>query len=683
MAYRLGVDTGGTFTDLALANDTTGELVLHKLPSTPRDPSEAIVRGLMELLELRGLGPDSVAYLGHGTTVGTNAIIERKTARTALITTQGFRDVIELARQRRPDLYDLDVDKPRPLVPRNLRFEVRERTAYDGSIVTPLDEGQVRSIVGRLRELDVSAVAVCFLHSFVNPAHERRVKEIFGDFHPRCFVSLSSEVLPEFREYERFSTTMTNAALVPVMAGYLRRLEKGAAETGLRAGLRIMQSSGGVMGSVAATERPINTLFSGPSAGVIGASHVAAQAGFPDIITFDMGGTSTDVCLVEDGKPLVTTQRVVDGFPVKCPTLDVHSIGAGGGSVGWVDSGGFLKVGPGSAGAWPGPACYSQGGTEPTVTDANIVLGRLNETHLLGGRMRIDSSLSVKALTRLGERLGMGPVAAARGVIRIVNSNIIGAIRVISVEKGYDPRRFTLMAFGGAGPLHAAQLARDLGIPQLLVPESPGVLCALGLLLADLRADFGHTFLTPAANPDLAGVNQLLAELEEQARVWLRREDASAERSFIERSADMRYIGQDYELPVPVLAGTIDESTVGALVSRFHEAHELVHGYASPDAAVEFVALRVVARSLVSKPTFAAGRVSASDPSSALVGSRRVYFDETSEFVDTPLYDRLRLVQGSRVDGPAVIEQMDSTTVVLPGQSATVDQYRNIVIREN
>lgn len=684
MPYRLGIDTGGTFTDLALIDDGTGEARLHKLSSTPHDPSESIMQGIQEILAADGLEPRGVAYLGHGTTVATNALIERKVARTALITTDGFRDVIELAKQRRPDVFDLDIEKPHPVVTRDLRREVRERLYRDGSVIVPLDEEQVRALVRALREQAVAAIAVCFIHSYLNPAHERRVKEIVRQEYPECAVSLSSEVLPEFREYERFSTTMMNASLVPVVSRYVNRLETRVAEMGLQAGPRIMQSNGGVMGSASAGERPINTLFSGPSAGVIGAAHVSVLAGFSDIITFDMGGTSTDVCLVERGNPLIANQRTVAGLPVKCPSLDVHSIGAGGGSIGWVDSGGFLKVGPQSAGANPGPACYGLGGTEPTITDANVALGRLNQKHLLGGRMPIDASLSASAVDRrMAEPLGIDLVAAARGMVTIVNSNIIGAIRVISVEKGYDPRRFTLVAFGGAGPLHAAQLARDLAIPRVLVPESPGVLCALGLLLANLRADFGRTFITPCANPDLDAVNRIYRELEEQATGWLEREDARPGESFLERSADMRYVGQDFELPVPVPPGTLNHLGIAQLVQGFHAEHERVHGYASPDAPVQMVAFRVIARSLVPKPAFREGEIAGPDPSLAAIGIRRAYFDETEAFVECPLYDRLRLQPGNRLVGPAIIEQMDSTTVVLPGQQAEIDPYRNVLIHES
>jgi N-methylhydantoinase A len=655
---------------------------LYKLSSTPADPSEAILQGIKEILTAAALRVKDVSYLGHGTTVATNALIEGKVARTALIATDGFRDVIEIARQRRPDLYNLDIDKPKPLAPRDLRVDVRERLRADGSVLLPLDEEQVRKVVKELRQREVTAIAVCFLHSYLNPVHERRVKEIVNKEFPECAVSLSSDVLPEFREYERFITTVMNAALVPVMSRYLGRLEQKVRSEGLPTSPRIMQSSGGVISAAGAGARPINTLFSGPSAGVIGAAHLCAMAGFPDIITFDMGGTSTDVCLVEGGAPLITNQRTVARFPVKCPTVDVHSVGAGGGSVGFVDSGGFLRVGPNSAGARPGPACYGLGGLNPTVTDANVILGRQHRQHLLGGRMPINAALSEAAvLEKVAKPLGMDLITAAQGMLRVVNSNIIRAIRVISVEKGYDPRQFVLVAFGGGGPLHAAQLARDLEIPTVLVPESPGVLCALGLLVADLRVDFGRTFLTRCSTPNLGALNAAYGELDAKLADWLKREDAKRENTVVERSADMHFVGQDYELSVAVPPGELDASTMELLVQRFHAEHEEVHGYAPPDQPVEIMALRLVAQSKVSRPSFKPATRAGPSPAAALIGTRAVYFEGTTP-VECPLYDRAKLASGNELRGPAIIEQMDSTTVIFPGQRAEIDEYRNILIRE-
>ncbi|MBI2320570.1 MAG: hydantoinase/oxoprolinase family protein [Chloroflexi bacterium] len=681
MLLRIGVDTGGTFTDLALIDPQTGAFRLHKLSSTPDDPSLAIAQGIAELLAADGADPSSVAYLGHGTTVATNAVIEGHIGKTALLTTAGFRDVIELARQRRPDLYNLDIDKPHPIAARDLRRELDERTAYDGQRLRPVDPAQVRAILADLASAGVEAVAIVLLHSYANPAHERQVKALVEQHLPGVPVCSSSDVLPEFREYERTATTLLNAALMPVMSRYLGALERRVRELGLPHLPHIMQSSGGIMGPAAAGEKPVNTLFSGPSAGVIGAAHVGRLAGFADLITFDMGGTSTDVCLVEQGQPAFTHQRAIAGLPLKAPTLDVHSVGAGGGSIGWIDHGGLLKVGPRSAGARPGPACYGLGGTEPTVTDANVVLRRLNPAYLLDGRMRIDSERSAAAIAeRVAQSLGRSLTDAAQGIVRIVNVNMQRAIRVISVERGRDPRQFTLVAFGGAGPLHAAELARDMGIPRVLVPESPGVLCALGLLVADIRADFGRTAPMGGDHADPARLTAIFADLEAQARAWLEREQVPADQGLLARSVDMRYLGQDYELPVAAMAGALAAADVGTLVERFHREHERVYGYCAPDAPTQMVSFRVVASAAVPKPSFEQAAAGGGDLAVARVGEREVWFGDAGGFVACPIYRRASLGPGIELRGPAVLEQMDATTVVLPGQRAYVDSYRNVIL---
>ncbi|MBI3965139.1 MAG: hydantoinase/oxoprolinase family protein [Chloroflexi bacterium] len=682
MAQRLGVDTGGTFTDLALVDEATGAIRMYKLSSTPHDPSEAILGGITAILDENGVGAVDVAYLGHGTTVATNAVIEGRVARTGLITTRGFRDVIELARQRRPDLYNLEVDKPTPVVSRDLRREISERLDYEGNEISPVDEAEVRAILADFERAGVDSVAIALIHAYTNSAHEQQVKELVRRLLPTTSVCTSAEVLNEWREYERLSTTMLNAALLPVMGRYLRALERRVAEMAMPVGPHIMQSSGGIMGSEAAAERPVNTLFSGPSAGVIGAIHVARLADFENLITFDMGGTSTDVCLVENGAAATATQRDIGGFPVKAPTLDVHSVGAGGGSIGWIDQGGLLKVGPRSAGARPGPACYGLGGQEPAVTDANVTLGRLNPEHLLGGRMRIQSSLATEAIDgRIASQLGRSIPEAAAGIITIVNVNMIRAMRVISVERGHDPRQFTLVAFGGAGPVHACELAREFGISKVIVPEAPGILCALGLLVSDLRADFGRTYVARADEVDPAQITAIYADLEDQARRWLEREHVAPENAVLTRTTDVRYFGQDFELPVPTMAGEIEPAQLGEIIARFHREHERAYGYASPDALTQLVGFRVVATGSVARPQFTATGAGQSDVASAAIGSRPVYFD--GAFVETPIYDRTRLRPGATLEGPAILDQMDSTTVVLPRQLVEVDGYRNLIITTN
>jgi len=681
VAYRLGIDTGGTFTDLALIDEATGTLRLFKLPSTPADPSEAIGEGIRAILAEHAVAPEAVSYLGHGTTVATNALIEGKVARAGLITTRGFRDIIELARQRRPHLFNLDVDKPRPLIPRDLRREIDERMRFDGSVLRPVDPRQVEAMLADFRRDEVVAIAICFLHAYVNDAHERQVEALVRQLWPEAWVCTSSRVLAEFREFERFSSTMMNVALMPGMSGYLRRLEEETARMRIGAPVHLMQSNGGVMSARAAEERPVATLFSGPSAGVIGAAHVARLAGTLDCITFDMGGTSTDVCLVAGGEPAIASERQIGGFPVKTPMLDVHSVGAGGGSIGWIDAGGFLKVGPQSAGARPGPACYGLGGVDPTVTDANVVLGRLSPAYLLGGRMRLDRDAATRAIqVRVADPMGLGLADAARGMIRVVNVNMLRAIRVISVEKGSDPRRFALVAFGGAGPLHAAELAKDLGMARVLVPESPGLLCAIGLLVADVRADFSRTRVMETRGADLKAVNEILEALREQAEAWLKREKIAALESRVEWAVDMRYAGQDFELPVPAMVGPIAAPDLEILAERFHAAHERVYGYGAPHAPTEMVSYRLVLRALMPKPVLPRSAAAGPDASAAIRGERPVFFEEAGGFVPCPVYDRGRLRSGNRMGGPAIVEQMDATTVVHPGQEARVDEYRNLLI---
>ncbi len=495
MAWRVGVDSGGTFTDVCLFDDASGRVEVWKVSSTPDDPSRGIAQGVEEGVGGIGARVADVGYFGHGTTVGTNALIQHRGARTGLITTAGFRDLLEIGRQKRPDLYDLQADKPPVLVARDLRLEVPERVLFDGRIETALDEQAVREAARALREAGVQAVAVCFLYGFVRPEHEAAARRIVAEECPDAFACASHGVAPEFREYERLSTVVVNAYLGPVMQRYIRRLAERLASLGLAVPPHLTQSNGGVIGFEQAGRMPVRTVLSGPSTGVIAAQEVGRMAGIGNLITFDMGGTSTDVALLQDGVCRLASEAVVHGYPIKAPMLDIHTVGAGGGSIAYVDSGGLLKVGPRSAGAYPGPVCYGNGNEEPTVTDANVVLQTLNPTHLLGGRMPVDQALAKRAIGRLAERLGMELMATAQGILAVVTANMARAIRVISVQRGHDPRDYTLAAFGGAGPLHAARLARELDIGRILVPRYPGILCAMGLLLTDLRADFASTRL--------------------------------------------------------------------------------------------------------------------------------------------------------------------------------------------
>ncbi|NJO21624.1 MAG: hydantoinase/oxoprolinase family protein [Sphingomonadales bacterium] len=547
MSKLLGVDVGGTFTDFFLIDPATGDTRVHKVPSTPDDPSRAILAGLDVLgPHLQG----GLSFLAHGTTVATNALIQRRGGTVALITTAGFKDLIEIGRQTRPKIYDLRADSPEPLVKRQHRFEVAERINSKGEVLICLNDDDIARVVADVERSGADSVAVCFLFSFLNPAHEQRVGAALRQALPHCEVSLSCEVQPEFREYERLSTTVLNAFLQPVVSRYMGALAKALATRAPAARIAISQSSGGLMSIARASNLPIRTALSGPAAGVIGAVSVGALSGHQDLITFDMGGTSTDVCLVRGGQAEMSFGRSVASFPVRLPAIDIHTVGAGGGSIAFIDKDGLLKVGPRSAGAVPGPACYGLGGAEATVTDANIVLGRL-PAELVGGGMRLDAGRAETAVSALGARLGLDLRETASGIVRIVNSNMVRAIRAVSIERGYDPRRFTLMPFGGAGALHAVDVARELGMTTLLVPPAPGILCASGVSSALLEEGFVVTCRTPLSE-DLAVVAAAIERLRAQADDWFAREDAGGRRGECVLLLDMRYIGQNFELPVPI-----------------------------------------------------------------------------------------------------------------------------------
>lgn len=550
--YRLGIDVGSTFTDLVLFSEETGALVVEKVPSVPSDPSRGIMHGIAQILSVAGAAPGMVGYVAHGTTVATNTLLQRHGARTALITTEGFRDLLEIARQRRPSLYDLHVPKPPALVRRKLRREVPERVMKDGTVRRPLDLDAVDRVLDDLAGEHIEALAVCFLYSFLRPEHERLVVERARERLPEVALSASSEVLPELREYERLSTTVANAYLLPRMGSYVRAFSRRVAEIGISRTPYINQSNGGTISIEEAARVPVRTVLSGPSAGVMGAVWLAAELGLGSLVTFDMGGTSTDVSLVTGGQPTLTFEREIGGIPLRVPGLDIHTIGAGGGSVAWRDPGGALRVGPESAGAHPGPASYGRGGSAPTVTDANLLLGRLAPEGLLGGTMRLEAAAAEKAIQSLAAELDLSPIETARGVVAVVNANMAGAVRLVTVQRGIDPAGLALLAFGGAGPLHAGALARELGIRTVVVPPSPGLLCALDLLVEDLRTDAVRTCVTRLDAEAVGRLDTLFVEMETEALGWLDREGVPAERRSVERWLDLRYVGQNYELLVRV-----------------------------------------------------------------------------------------------------------------------------------
>lgn len=680
MVWRVGVDSGGTFTDICLFEDETGTVDVWKVSSTPDDPSRGIAEGVAEGIARVGAAAGEIGYLGHGTTVGTNALIQHRGVKTGLITTDGFRDLLEIGRQKRPDLYDLAADKAPVLVARDLRLEVPERIRHDGTVETALDEQAVREAARALRAAGVEAVAVCFLYSFVRPAHEARVQEILAEEFPGVFVCASHEVAPEFREYERLSTAVVNAYLGPVMRAYIERLARRFEELGVGVKPHLTQSNGGVIGFEQAARLPVRTVLSGPSTGVVAAQAVGTMAGLPDLITFDMGGTSTDVALLQNGHCRLTGEASVHGYPIKAPMLDIHTVGAGGGSIAAIDSGGLLKVGPRSAGAFPGPVCYDKGNTEPTVTDANVVLQTLNPTHLLAGRMAVRQDLARAAIGRLAEQLGLGVLETAQGIVSVVTANMARAIRVVSVQRGHDPRDYTLAAFGGAGPLHAARLARELEMSRILVPRTPGILCALGLLLTDLRADFATTRLQTLSAAALPAIAEAFVGLAARAEKWFAEEGIAPEAQRLKRTADMRYAGQNYEIAVELPPGPVGPATLEALLAGFEEAHRRLYGFVADGETVQLVTFRAEAAGVVRKAAFRPQADQGPDASAAIVGTREVWMPEAGGFVQCPVYDRAKLAAGNCISGPAIVEQMDATTVVLPGMTARVEPYLNMIL---
>lgn len=675
--WIIGVDVGGTFTDFAACNAETGERHIHKRPSTPDDPSRAILEGLAELQARTGIAGQDIERLAHGTTVATNALLQRKGPEVALVTTQGFRDLVEIGRQVRPRIYDLQADAPQPLVRREYRFEIRERIGPRGEVVTPLSDADIQALIAKLKAASaIQSLAVCLLFSFVNPEHEARIAARLREALPHLPVSTSSAVQPEFREYERFSTTLINAFLQPEVSRYMERLRAAIGRIAPRAKLGIFQSSGGLMNVDRAADFPVRTALSGPAAGAVGAAAAGAKSGIGNIVTLDMGGTSTDVCLIRDGRTERVNVREIAGFRIRLPMVDIHTVGAGGGSIARIAPDGLMKVGPESAGAVPGPACYGQGGMEPTVSDANVVLGRL-PTSLAGGGLTLDRGLAEDAVARIAGRLGIPTIRAALGIVGIVNSNMTRAIRAVSTEKGHDPRDFALMPFGGAGGLHAVEVAASLGIRRIVVPHAPGILCAEGLIEAELQEDFVATCRAPLDGA-LEQIRAALAAIWQQADGWIAEEtgDAGNPRKVV--TLDMRYIGQNYELPVTVgeARKTPDLPDIEGLKERFFEEHLRSYGHVDREAPVEVINVRIKA---LAELTRADGAPAAGEAHTEPLSHHDVWFDENAP-VRTPVYARHSLAAGRILTGPAIVTQLDSTTVVPPDTRATVDAALNLIL---
>ena len=645
----VGIDVGGTFTDIAILED--GQLKVHKLPSTPDDPSRGILQGVAEA------GVKEADFV-HGSTVATNALLEGKGARTALVTTLGFEDVLEIGRQARTELYNLNIDRAPALAPWELRFGLAERVDHMGAIIEDLIPEALETLTTLLQEAKVDAVAVSFLFSFLNPAHEEMVLTALQSLPNSPFISISSRVLPEFREYERTSTVVVNSYVGQLMERYLSGLEKS-----LGKGLRIMQSSGGSITAGLAAEQPVRTILSGPAGGVVGAFYTAVQAGYPDIITLDMGGTSTDVSLCP-GAIKESTSSNVGGHPIGVPMIEIHTVGAGGGSIARLDSGGALVVGPQSAGADPGPACYGKG-DQITVTDASLILGRLLPDHFLGGRLELDRQRSVALLENLASQIGVSTTDAALGIQRVVNANMERAIRTISLERGYDPRLFTLVPFGGAGPMHSCELAQELGIPRVLVPTRPGILSAFGVAIADIVKDYSRTVMLRGGDVNRSRLEEEFHGMEGLAREELRREGLPEGDMLARRFLDARYVGQSFELTIDYPSETGRANLERSISASFYKAHLRRFGYADRREPIEVVSLRLKLELEMDKPQSAPQPTGSPDPSTAKIGEAEVVFSTGSS--NTPLYDREKLTSGAQISGPALLVQMDSTIVVTPG----------------
>ena len=689
--YRAGIDIGGTFTDLVLLDDATGERAVGKVLTTPEDPSEAVEKGLVELLEQEGVAASQLETIIHGTTLVTNALIERKGARTALLTTEGFRDAVAIGTEHRYDMYDIFIEKPDPLVPRSLRYGVRERVFDDGSVVLGLDEKQIRSISAELRDLEVQAVAVSFLHSFRNPAHEQRVAEILAEEAPEIMVSLSSEVAPEIREYERTSTTIANVYVRPLVERYLRVLEERLKRLEFEGSLYIMLSNGGTASVETVSNFPVRLLESGPAAGALAAAYYGQETGFADVLSFDMGGTTAKACLIEGGEPLTSSEYEVariyrfkkgSGLPVKTSVIEMIEIGAGGGSIARIGALNLPKVGPESAGAQPGPACYGRGGTEPTVTDADLILGYLDPDFFLGGKMRLDREAALRAIEeKIARPLGLDPIEAAWGIHQVVNENMANAARVHAIERGKDPRAYLLFAFGGAGPVHAYRVARALGVPGFIAPLGAGATSAFGLLCAPLLFDFARSLYGRLDELDWVQVNGALEDMEAEGRNLLRASGVADADIRVRRLCEMRYTGQGHEVTVELPDGNLGPDDTGRLTTLYRKEYRRLYNREGPDVPLEALTWRLEV--VAPKPEIRLeGEEEASHTAEeAQKGTREIYLPEDADFREVPVYDRYRLEPGATFEGPAVVEERESTVILGPEGRTEIDAARNLIVR--
>ena len=685
--YRVGVDIGGTFTDLIVIDSATGAFTLGKVLTTPDDPSQAVETVLAETLQQAGINPSELQHIVHGTTLVTNALIERKGARTALLTTQGFRDSVEIGRENRYELYDLMLENPRPLVPRYLRFDVPQRTLADGETLLELDEGYVERLACELEASGIQAVAIVFLHSFTNPAAEQAARAAVQRVAPGLRVSISSDVVPAIREFERASTTIANVYVQERVERYLRELEARLARMGHTGGFFLMLSSGGIATVDTAVRFPVRLLESGPAAGALAATVYGQHSDHPNLLSFDMGGTTAKICVIDAGRPLIAHEFEVDriyrfkkgsGLPITIPVIEMIEIGTGGGSIARVDALGLLKVGPDSAGSVPGPVCYGRGGTQPTVTDADLVLGYLDPKYFLGGKMQLDLEGARRAIMeRIAQPLGVTIEEAAWGIHQIANENMANAARVHALERGKDPHRFPLFAFGGAGPVHAYRIALALGAPALLAPLGAGVMSTVGFLSAPLAFDFVRSWRAQLHDLDWDKANGLLDEMRAEGQQLLEESGVASDAITYRREVDMRYVGQGHEIPVPLPDGPLDASHASALQSAFEEVYRELYERLGPPVPLEILNWRVVASGPRPDVRLQMQKASEGD---AIKGKRSAYFPEAGGFVATPIYDRYRLAPGAEFVGPAIVEERESTVIVGPGARCKIDEQWNLVV---
>jgi len=694
VAPRLGVDIGGTFTDLVVVDDTTGDARVGKILTTPKDPALAVEQGIQALLPEAAVAPGAVRAVVHGTTLATNALIERKGAKTALLTTAGFRDALEIRREGRYDMYDLFIDPPAPLVPRHLRREVSERLLADGSVLRPLDEADARRVIAGLGAEGVEALAICLLHAYVNPTHEHRLAELVRELAPQIVVSCSSEVVPEIREYERASTTAANVYVAPLLARYLEDLERRLAELGVPGQLYVMQSSGGIALPPLARRLPVRLVESGPAAGALAAAQAARERNEPRLLSFDMGGTTAKACVIDGGSPLVGREFEVaradrfkkgSGLPIRVPVIEMIEIGAGGGSIARVDRMGLLKVGPDSAGADPGPACYGLGGRLPTVTDADLLLGYLDADFFLGGRMRLDREAARRAVAEhVAQPLGLDVTEAAWGIHRVVNESMAAAARIHGIERGRDLRQYPLFAFGGAGPVHCWQVAKVLKVPRILLPFGAGAMSAWGLLAAPLAFDFVRTGRERLDRADWGAINRRFEEMEAEGRALLARAGVAPGDVRVARIGEMRYVGQGHEVECALPAGTLSAESLAAISRSFEAAYRALYHRLPQGVSIEALNWRVTVvadSSPAGAPrASAAGRAPAGRPAGAVKSTRRAHFAEAGGFVETPVLDRYALAPGAALTGPVIVEERESTAVLGPGARCRVDEGLALVV---